>query len=200
MNTILKEIASSIYTRPTTEAKDYIFRKNELDLYHPYIWVKDFSFLFENKPFQKLKEANYKFSINNELFELPYELVHIAENIIESKEILSNEDNWDEEGASATDVEAYMSAVRFVVKYSSNIYNLSSEVLVAPYINNLRDGSVSVLWEASEKNRLHVVFNKNEDYLLFYCEYDTQNSFKGKIKANDVVDETLAIWMKNHLT
>ncbi len=104
--------------------------------YHPHSWVKDFGFLFENKPFHKFKEANYKFSINNELFELPYELVHIGKGIIESKEILSNEDNWDEEGASATNVEAYTSAVRFVVKYSSYIYHLSSEVLVAPYINN----------------------------------------------------------------
>jgi len=146
-------------------------------------------------------ERRYIFEINGEILRVPMNLKHIADSIEEGKEILQYEDDWDNEGAVATDSNTFLKAAKFVIQYSVHIYKDSSVILTTPYMDILRDGSVSVYWESAKSNQLLVIFNKRKDEpAVFYAEQgDRKIPLKGAIIPDEAIDESLAIWMKNYL-
>lgn len=146
-------------------------------------------------------EKEYIFEINEETFRVPVILKHIADSIEEGKEILQYEDDWDDEGAVAIDAKIFQKAARFIIQYAVHVYYNSSVILTKPYIDILRDGSVSVHWEAGENRQLLIIFEKKENQqAVFYAEQgDRKIPLKGVIVPGDAVDESLAVWMKNYL-
>ena len=139
--------------------------------------------------------------VNDLTFQLPPILKHIAQQIEEAKEILNYTDNWDDEGAEATDSSTYEQATRFIVDYAEYVYTRFNTILCAPYIDILRDGSVSVHWETGKNTQLLIIFKKVNDELSFYYaeQSDRKIPLKSAIVPGDPVDETLALWMNIHL-
>lgn len=173
---------------------------------------KDSDFLYiysivekiRTKQFVNVCIIDYSISIivNAKVVQLPSALKNIADHIEEAKEILNYADDWDDEGAVATDSNTFAKAVSFIVDYSKYIYEQFDIILNVPYIDILRDGSVSVHWENNEKNQLLIIFKKaDEELAFFYAEQSARKiPFKSAIIPGGPVDETLAIWMKNHLS
>lgn len=139
--------------------------------------------------------------VNNLTFQLPPILKHIAQQIEEAKEILNYTDNWDDEGAIATDFKTFEQAASFVVDYAKYVYAQFKTVLCAPNIDILRDGSVSVHWETEKSTQLLIIFKKDNDELAFYYaeQSDRKIPLKSAIVPGDPVDEILALWMNMHL-
>lgn len=160
---------------------------------------------------QSLKEKSYiapssivskniVIEINNETTVIPIELKHIATQIEEAKEILQYTFDWDDEGALATDDVTFGNAASFVKDYALYLYQMHSVVLAPPYIDILKDGSVSVHWERPNAQFL-IVFKKNNSDLAYYFAKHKENKvpFKSAIELGKPVDEFLALWMKKNL-
>ena len=147
------------------------------------------------------KESDYTFEVNGKSYTVPVSLKPVAHQIEEARIILEYEDDWDDEGAIATEIDTFEKAVNFLVDYSTFVYKNYAVILKEPYIDILRDGSVSVHFEAARNTQLLIVFKKEENELAyFYAEQgDRKIPFKSAIIPGEPVDETLASWMKNHI-
>lgn len=151
--------------------------------------------------FRSMKSLNCTVEVNGNKYDIPVRLKHIAQQIEDAKVILEYKDDWDDEGAMATDINTFEKAVNFVVQYSVFVFNNYTTILKEPYIDILRDGSISVHWDAAKNTQLLIVFKKDKDELAyFYAEQgDRKIPFKSAIVPGDPVNETLAIWMRSYL-
>jgi hypothetical protein len=118
------------------------------------------------------KQDDIFFSIGRKTFQLPKELSEIKQAIVEAKDILYLKDDWDDEGADATDEETFLSAISFLVMYSKHLFKHHGAVIDTPFIDILRDGSIGILWD----NPKYAITNGGD------------------------VDEITALWMLNNLT
>lgn len=199
MGTILRE-ACIDYRKPAINRDDYIMHKSYETftllnrVYINKIKRRDMTDVFP-------KESDYTFEVNGKSYTVPVGLKYIAQHIEEARIILEYEDDWDDEGAMATDLDTFEKAVKFMVDYSLFVYNNYAVILKEPYIDILRDGSVSVHWEASRNTQMLIIFKKEKNELAyFYAEQGERRiPFKSAIIPGEPVDETLAAWMKNHL-
>jgi hypothetical protein len=151
----------------------------------------------------KILESEYRYAldINNKEYRIPYALMHIADQVEESKEILKYNFNWDDEGSLPTDEFTFSNAATFVIKYALYIFEHDGIVLKTPYIDILKDGSVSVHWE-TEGSQLLIIFKKNNAGLAYYYaeRKDNKVPLKSAIEPGKPVDEFLALWMKKNLS
>jgi len=142
------------------------------------------------------------FEISGQQFLFPSELISIADQLTEATEILNYQDDWDENGADATDQKTFLSAARFLEVYSNFIFKNYAKVLAIPYVDITRDGSISIDWE-TENGKFLIIFNKQPTNRDFYYGERLSNSIsiKSAIEINSEieVDESLAIWMKLYL-
>lgn len=129
-------------------------------------------------------------------------LPHIAKVISDSKYILDFEEDWDDEGANATNLDTYNRAINFVRDYSIQIF-MSAEPRIkisAPSIEILRDGSVAVNWETKKASFL-IVFDISNDKISYCYGKNKVNGipFKTGVENNNDVDEIVASWMRKNL-
>jgi|SRR5690554_2419067 len=200
MNRILAEPAIS-YHRSPVRSKDYIIIQNETSISQNLNWEKKTHGFFKEKNVTSFDDSKYRMEIAGEKFELYSNLKLIGDQIEDGAEILSRDENWDDDGALATDTETFLKAARFIVQYANHVHDKYHETLTAPYIDILRDGAVSVHWEAENNAQLLVVFKKKENELAYFFAEQGERKIplKSAIVPNDPVDETLALWMKNYL-
>lgn len=189
------------YYKPAIKPEDYILR-NEIIEFTP----QDKCFIRVVKPVKETsdviqEESVYSFEVNGLKYDVPLCLKYIAKQIEEAKVILDYEDDWDDEGAVATDVNTFTKAIDFVVQYSVFIYNSYKAILKEPYIDILRDGTISVHWEASKNNQMLIIFKKDEGEIAYYYaqQGDRKIPLKSAIIPGEQVDETLALWMMKYL-
>jgi hypothetical protein len=166
--------------------------------------------LFSEKLFYKsniklplfANEANFTFRVKGKTYRIPFRLRHIVTQILEATEILNYPDNWDDEGALATNQFTFEKAVTFITDYTAYIYQQFSIVLNEFYIDILRDGSVSVHWKAENESQLFIIFKKEENALAYYYAVSGERKIplNSAVEPAAPVDETLALWMKNHLS
>lgn len=144
---------------------------------------------------------DYLFEINSKSYQVPSRLMHIAEQIEEAQDILKYEFDWDGEGACPTDITTFENAISFIINYSVSIYDKTGTVLKTPYMDILRDGSVSVHWE-SENAQLLTIFKKGKSELAYYFAELKENKvpLKSAIEPGKPVDEFLALWMQMNLS
>lgn len=136
-------------------------------------------------------------------FSLPYELHNLAKAIDRSKKLLTLKDNWDEEGALATNIETYNKAIKFLVEYSIYILNSGpgQVVLDAPDIDILNDGSIVINWETKSAT-FTIIFDKSPtDIAYFYAKEYSEGSvpLKHGINLTKKIDKYTAEWMSNNL-
>lgn len=136
--------------------------------------------------------------IENDVLFLSYQLKDIYEIISESKQLLNLKDDWDDAGALATDADTFIKAVTFLVVYST--YLLKNGILESPFIDVMRDGSVSIWWENSKASLLIIFKKGNAPISYFYGEEKASKvPFKYAIGNVNQVDEILALWMTKYL-
>jgi len=183
---------------------NYVDSERECEVFYRrsiYISTND---IVRDRPYielPKLASKNLPFQINDDTIELPNELKLIAEQIEEAKDILQYSFDWDEEGAIAADSETFGKATSFVKNYALYLYRTYSVVLTPPYIELLRDGSVSVHWE-NTKSQFLIIFKKGNNKLAYYYaeQKDKKIPFKSAIEIGKTEDKFLALWMKTYLT
>lgn len=143
-----------------------------------------------------------KLLIKDKKIILSQELKDIAAAIQSSLELLDLQENWDDEGANATNIFAFENAVTFLSNYSQYIFNIYKIIIDAPVIDILRDGSISVFWE-TKNTRFLIIFKKaKSDYSFYYGEVKDQAisiPFNSAIKNSSEIDETTALWMSQKL-
>lgn len=149
----------------------------------------------------KAESKKISVEINNDSISLPIELKTIADQIEEAKELLQFNFDWDEEGAIATNAETFGQAAHFLIKYALYLQQTNSTILTTPYIDILKDGSISIHWD-NPKSQFLIIFKKESvDLAYYYAELkDTKVPFKSAIKIGNPIDKHLAIWMNEHLT
>jgi hypothetical protein len=126
-------------------------------------------------------------------------LPHIAKAIANSKYILDLEEDWDDEGANATNLSTYDRAINFIRNYSIKIFQ-SGIRISAPTIEILRDGSIGVNWETSKASFLIVFDESNEKFSYCYGKNKINGiPYKTGIENDNSVDESVASWMKKNL-
>lgn len=153
--------------------------------------------IYEELP--KVPPARIVLEIANERISLPIKLKKIADSIKDAEQILEYEDNWDEEAAIATDPETFKKAIDFLISYA--IYLLKYGVIDKPFIDIMRDGSVSIMWE-TDKATLLVIFkkgNKELSYLYGQPKDNKKQPFPYSVENGNKIDEILALWMRNYL-
>ncbi|MBK5214509.1 MAG: hypothetical protein JJE55_12710 [Flavobacteriaceae bacterium] len=143
---------------------------------------------------------NVPIKINNETLFIPIELKDIIGQIEEAKEILQYDFDWDDEGALATDEHTFGKAASFVKDYALHIFKIYSAILPPPYIDILRDGSVTVHWETANASFLIIFKKENNELAYYYAERkDSKVPFKSAIELGKPVDKFLSLWMKSNL-
>jgi hypothetical protein len=202
MESIVKETASGYY-KPNENADCFTRRKFEF-FYKPQDYM-----LFLEKEFLKphsipafiVVEADYTFHVIGKTFKIPARLKHMAQQIVDATEILSYPDNWDDDGALATNNHTFEQAATFIMDYAVYIYHRFAMVLSEPYIDMLRDGSVTVHWKSEKGAQLFIIFKKEEGALAYYYAESSERKIplNSAIEPGAPVEETLALWMKNHL-
>lgn len=125
-------------------------------------------------------------------------LDHIEKQIEEAEDYFRSGSYFEEEDCRLIQQEAFQKAIDFVRRYSRYILNKYSQIIVSPYIDVLKDGSISVDWE-NQKAKFLIIFKNNSKLAYFYGEKDDKIPFKGAVETNDTIEESLAIWMKNYL-
>ncbi|MCW3106504.1 MAG: hypothetical protein JWQ09_1010 [Segetibacter sp.] len=147
------------------------------------------------------RPRNVHIQIEDTNFSLPGPLKQIAEAINKSKEILSLNDDWDDEGASSTNFKTYLKAINFVVNYSKFILDTFKVIIDYPDIDILRDGSVSAFWETPRATFLIIFKKNNNPYSYFYGNNKVDEiPFKYAIKNEGKIDQITAEWMSANLT
>ena len=126
----------------------------------------------------------------------------IAIQINDAKEILHYNYDWDDEGALPTSPQVFHNAINFLVSYSNFIFRRFDDAIIAtPYIDILKDGGVSILWDTPKARFLIFFKNSASSYAYFFAEKtDTKIPFKSAIEINAPVDESIASWMKANLS
>jgi len=146
------------------------------------------------------KSNDVSIQIGDKAFEFDARLAHIAQAINESKYILDLKDDWDDDGASSTDLKTYLKAVNFLVRYSKIILEKYLQIIDAPLIDIMRDGSVSILGETDNATFLIIFKKKDTEYSYFYGEEKRDKiPFNYAIKNEDDVNEITALWMSQNL-
>lgn len=117
----------------------------------------------------------------------------------DSKEILSYPDNWDDDGAKATNSNTFSNAQDFLLAYYSEIYNRFDKILPLPYFDILKDGSLYILWDTS-KAKFLIIFKKDQNIAFLYAENKEKNvPFKTAVQIGEPVDDVVILWMKMNL-
>jgi hypothetical protein len=147
-------------------------------------------------------ESNYNISykVTDFEYEIPIQLKKIIDEIERSRYILDLEDDWDDEGAIATNIETFNKAIKFILDYSLHIFKIG-KLIETPKIDILRDGSVSVNWETHKASFLIIFKITNAKYSYYYGETKIDNiPFKLAISnGNKNIDEITALWMSENL-
>lgn len=150
-----------------------------------------------SRPFIKVQKPHYKnihVQINDDSIKLPKELESIVNQIEEAKEILDYNFNWDEQAAMPTNVKTFEQAAAFIKNYALYLYQTYSVILTTPYIDILKDGSVSVHWENLKSQFLIVFKEENVDLAYYYAELkDKKVPFKSAVEIGGPIDKFLAI-------
>jgi hypothetical protein len=137
--------------------------------------------------------------LGNLTFELPEDLNEIIELIEYSKHLLKYEDDWDDEGAEATDIVTLSSAVSFLTSYAKHL-NEKDVTIPTPDIDIMRDGSISLHWD-TQNGKLLIIFKKNNpSNFYFYGESKkTGIPFKYAVQNVKEIDEIISIWIQKNL-
>lgn len=140
--------------------------------------------------------------IKDNHFELPYELKHIANSIEKSKYLLDLNDDWDDEGAEATNLETYLRGIKFIVNYSTYIFVNTYETIDAPDIDILKDGSIIINWETDTSSFTIIFDKKNDEFAYYYAKMKNGQMppLKYGIKTETGIDKITTVpWMANNL-
>lgn len=139
-----------------------------------------------------------KFLLNilNRVFILDRNLVHIKDVIIESQNILNKKDDWDDEGACATDENTYLKSIELLINYAKDVLNTYSFTIAVPEINLTKNGSIDLEWR-SENYILLFNIQKSENLLVHYYgeDFKTKTVIKGFIDSF-TINKDLAFWMQ----
>ena len=115
-----------------------------------------------------------------------------------TKSLLEYPDNWDEEGALATDRNTCLNVIRFVNAYVLSIFERYKLILPVPYIDITPDGGLTVLWE-TENVAFFIGFEKGNNLASFYIKEKDNTSLKGSILIDSKPKEYLITWMKENI-
>ncbi len=135
--------------------------------------------------------------IKDQTFHLDHRLKDIADSIHDAAQILDFNEDWDDNGANSTNFQTFLKATNFLISYSTELLRFG--VIETPFIDLMRDGSISILWD-TPKASLLVIFQKNDSELShFYGEEKKEKRpFKYALKG-DEIDEIVTIWMSKYL-
>lgn len=207
METFIEKTSNQSYYKNKSMPQGYIdYGNTDKFSFNPAFYepvYESFKILKGMQGIVKTLESEYRYAldINNKEYRIPYALMHIADQVEESKEILKYNFNWDDEGSLPTDEFTFSNAATFVIKYALYIFAHDGIVLKTPYIDILKDGSVSVHWE-TEGSQFLIIFKKNNAGLAYYYaeRKDNKVPLKSAIEPGKPVDEFLALWMKKNLS
>lgn len=148
-------------------------------------------------------EEDIKIDIDGHRFYLNANLPHIAVAISKSGNLLKLKDDWDDEGAMATDFNTLEKAIKFTIDYTTYIYNtFDKTILDTPSIEILNDGAIAVNWE-TDISSFTIIFTKDlSDIAYYYAKVKDVNipPLKHKINISIPIDKiTTAPWMAEYL-
>jgi len=186
----LSEFRESLEVYSNAKLETKCLRSSALVAWHQN--ESDYKELLEFDP------AHILITVGHETFHLPIKLKKIADAIKDALRILDHEDDWDDAGAVSTDSITFRKAVKFLISYAT--YISKNGVIEAPFIDLLRDGSVTVMWE-TDKASLLIVFKKGNKDMSYVFGYDKlkNREFKYSIEKEEAIDEILAAWMSKYL-
>lgn len=182
----------------------FAVRKNKFayrsdDVLH---WKKpEFTVLKPNVPNIKEEKATWisekiLLNVGEKIFILDRHLVSIKEVILSSENLLKLEDDWDDEGAIATNTLTYGRAIELLINYSRNLLSTYNSIIAVPEINITKDGSIDLEWR-TENHILLMNIQNTEDFIVHYYgeDYKSKTIIKGFIESH-AINSDLAFWMQ----
>lgn len=144
------------------------------------------------------EEADVCIKINGQLISLPFKLLHIANTIEQSKEILELELDWDGFNAAPINNETWILAVTFLINYSKFILDKFDTVILSPEINPCKNGTLDLTWKTKRARfLLNIKAPHNPVFASYYGDLlNNQQPIKSSLSDNSII-EYLAFWMKN---
>lgn len=127
----------------------------------------------------------------------------IQEVIDEAQILLSYKDDWDDNGAIATDNNTFEIASKTLLKISEKLIDSRYSIEV-PFIDLTVNGGISLKWE-NDKAQLFIIFEKGEtQFAYFYGECKNKelpSCYKSGIDlTRENVDSVLLAWIKENLS
>lgn len=148
-----------------------------------------------------LKHTTVNLEVSDISYHFDVRLRPLVNRIKEAmKDIMAFEDDWDDDGALATNENTLNKAVKFLHDYSVYILNKFGFILDGPYLDITRDGSISARWK-NERAEMMIIFKQNSDTSFYYLrEVESGNDANGSVNLAKPAAPYLALWMKELLT
>ncbi|MBA7567308.1 hypothetical protein ES708_09018 [subsurface metagenome] len=106
---------------------------------------------------------------------LPNTLLHIYDEIEESKYILQLKDNWDDEGSPSYKKSTWIKTIKFIINLSNSALDKCDLIIPRPKIYHGSNGSIDILWKNEDFRLLINVPEDIESSATFYGDdYDKQ--------------------------
>lgn len=109
------------------------------------------------------------------------------------------EEDWDGEGANATNFLSIKKAYRFSLLYLPLLENVGN--ICNWYFDITRSGDISILFENNNK-QLYIIFSKNDKEKSWSYAFDKElesNSYRICVNSTYKVDDFLLNWIKLNL-
>lgn len=147
-----------------------------------------------------IKSPTLNIKIEDDYYNLPFELEGLAAFVQSSKAILTLEENWDDNGALRIDKQTWITACKAIIEYSKDILSNHMIAIPLPDMNPCPDGSIDLVWR---KPNLRLLINiKPPSSKIAASGYgdlmDNEQPIKIVIPKNKpLVIDHVSYWMKN---
>lgn len=134
-----------------------------------------------NNLYLEINEAS-----NKHYIKLDKKLVNIYEEILKSKYMLEFEDNWDDEGSKAYDIETWNRAISFLACNAQFFLSRYGEIIDTPIIAHSLNGSIDIYWKNKDFYLLINIPQNIEESATYYGKNLNTNEHAEGSKKLDV--------------
>ncbi len=121
-------------------------------------------------------------------------LRHISDAIEGSRSLLQLQDDWDEAGAVPISKQTWRRATEFLSRYAGRVWDTSGDVLDAPDITPVPDGSIDLHWDSPTYEMLINIPVDPREAAGFYGDDRDRISIEGHFDTQSV-NEGLLHWL-----
>jgi len=138
-------------------------------------------------------------NIGELFFDINPALTKLIDLVEETERLLYLKDDYDDFGGIAPTDENVKSCLDFLILYSEKAFHLD-EILMLPFVTEVKNGSIELLWiNKDKKTKLVVTFPSDLNKECIYFRKTLREKTQGLLKR-DEIEEDFFNWIKKQFT